>query len=209
MKSALIVGATGVVGRELVQQLCQHPDYDLVVAWVRRPFNFEHPKLQVEIIDFDQLGEMPLRAFEEIDGALGTTIKLAGSKDAFRKVDFVYPVQLAEWGKRAGTPTFVLVSAPGANPDSSFFYLKTKGETEEAVKACDYSRLFVCHPPIIEGNRPDRRLGEELSIRFFKCLPKRWVAKYYPMRGADIAAAILRKVATPSTGIHYFRPYEV
>ena len=114
-KSALVLGATGVVGRELVRELCESPGYDEVEVWTRREIGFCRPKLRARIIDFEGISDIAPHKFDEIFCALGTTIKQAGSREAFLRVDVDYVYAAAKWGKAAGVRCFVLVSSPGAN----------------------------------------------------------------------------------------------
>ncbi|MGR3807328.1 NAD-dependent epimerase/dehydratase family protein [Pasteurella testudinis] len=160
-KTALVVGASGVVGRELVKGLCAHPDYAKVIIWLRRPLAFEHPKLQQQIIDFEHIAEQPHIAVDEVFCALGTTIKQAGNRAQFLKVDVEYPTAVAAWAKHAGATALFLVSAPHANPDSRIFYLRAKGQAEQQIRALDYPKLAIFHPPLIIGERRDKRRGQK------------------------------------------------
>lgn len=204
-KTALVVGATGVVGRELVRQLCAHPAYVRVIAWVRSPWPQAHPKLDVWVLDFDRIGQIPAEAVDEIYCGLGTTIKQAGSRERFLKVDVDYPTAVGQWGRRAGVPRFLLVSAPGANPHSQVFYLRAKGQAEQALKDCGYPVLDIFHPPLIAGERPDKRTGERLMIAVFRHLPPSWFAAYRPMSGAEIAACIIDVAQQAGQGVHTHR----
>ncbi len=211
-KTALVVGATGVVGRALVRRLCEmRPDYGRVLVWARRPLTYRHPKLFVETIDFDRLEDMPPERVSDIYCALGTTLKQAGSKEAFLKVDVQYPEALALWGRRAGARCFVLVSSPGADAASAYLYLRDKGEAEDAARAAGYESLISVHPPLIDGQRTDFRLGEILGISFFnlfgRLLPEKY-EKYKPMSGGQIAAAILAATENPEPGEKIVHPYE-
>lgn len=191
-KTALVVGATGVVGRALVRQLCESPDHDQVIAWVRRPLPEPlHPKLVLRQVDFDQIAQLPTEAVDEIYCALGTTIQQAGSRERFLMVDVDYPSAVGAWGKRAGAERFLLVSAPNANLASRVFYLQAKGRAEQALRACDYPALDIFHPPIIVGDRPDQRRGEAWAIRVYKWLPRSVLPSYRPMTGDAIAAAMI------------------
>ncbi|WP_298788050.1 NAD(P)H-binding protein, partial [uncultured Campylobacter sp.] len=120
-KSALVLGATGVVGRELVRELCDSPDYDEVEAWVRREIGFCHPKLRAQVIDFEGISDIAPHKFYEIFCALGTTMKQASSREAFLRVDVDYVYAAAKWGKAAGVRRFVLVSSLGASEGSPNF----------------------------------------------------------------------------------------
>lgn len=212
-KTALVVGATGVLGRALVRRLCEmRPDYGRVLVWTRRPLRYRHPKLFVETVDFDRIEDMPLEKVDDIYCALGATMAKVVTQSAFLKVDVEYPEALALWGRRAGASCFVLVSAPGANVSSRFFYLRAKGEAEEAVRNAGYSSLVIVHPPLIDGRREDFRFWELLGISFFglfgRFLPEKY-EKYKPMSGGEIATAIATVTQNPQPGEQIVLPYEV
>ena len=186
-KSALVLGATGVVGRELVRELCDSPDYDEVEAWARREIGFCHPKLRARIIDFERISDIAPHKFDEIFCALGTTMKQAGSREAFLRVDVDYVYAAAKWGKAAGARRFVLVSSPGANEGSLSFYLRAKGQIERRVSELGFDSLQIARPPLILGERPDARPLERLAAAVFKLLPARVLSKFRPLSGAHIA----------------------
>lgn len=163
-KTALVVGATGIVGKELVKQLCNNQSYKKVVVWVRHPITFTHPKLDIRIIDFDHIDQIPIEPIDEIYCALGTTIKQAGSKAQFLKVDVEYPTAVGEWGQKAGVSSFLLVSAPNADRNSTLFYLQAKGLVERELIEMPWHSLMIFHPPLISGKRTDKRILEQLAI---------------------------------------------
>ena len=170
-KSALVLGATDVVGRELVRELCESPGYDEVEVWTRREIGFCRPKLRARIIDFEGISDIVPHKFDEFFCALGTTMKQAGSREAFLRVDVDYVYAAAKWGKAAGVWRFVLVSSLGANEGSLSFYLRAKGQIERRVSKLGFDSLQVVRPPIILGERPDARLLERLAAAVFKLLP--------------------------------------
>lgn len=185
-KSALVLGATGVVGRELVRELCESADYDEVEVWVRREIGFCRPKLRARIIDFEGISDIAPHKFDEFFCALGTTMKQAGSREAFLRVDVDYVYAAAKWGKAAGVRRFVLVSSPGAS-DSLSFYLRAKGRIERRVSELGFDSLQIVRPPIILGERPDARPLERLAAAVFKLLPACVFGKFRPLSGASIA----------------------
>ena len=187
-KSALVLSATGVVGRELVRELCESPGYDEVEAWAHRQTDFCHFKLCMRIIDFEGISDIAPHKFDEIFCALGTTMKQAGSREAFLRVDVDYVYATVKWGKQsAGVRRFVLVSAPGANEGSPSFYLRAKGQIERRVSELGFDSLQIVRPPIILGERPDARLLERLAAAVFKLLPACVFGKFRPLSGASIA----------------------
>ena len=186
-KTALVVGATGVVGRELVRELCDSPDYDEVEAWVRREIGFCHPKLRAQVIDFEGISDITPHKFDEIFCALGTTMKQAGSREAFLRVDVDYVYAAAKWGKAAGVRRFVLVSSGGANEGSPSFYLRAKGQIERRVSELGFDSLQIVRPPLILGERSDTRPLERIAEAVFKLLPACVLGKFRPLSGASIA----------------------
>ena len=141
-RTALIAGATGLVGSLCLKQMLADPAYDQVIAISRRPVP-ESPKLTQKIVDFDKLGQLTSIADDDAFCALGTTIRKAGSQEAFRKIDVGYSKAFAELALAAGARQFALVSSVGANPRSTNFYLRTKGEIEDAVKALPFTSVHI------------------------------------------------------------------
>lgn len=174
----LLIGATGLVGSHVLHQALDDPRITEVIAPTRRALP-NHPKLFAPLIDFEQL---PTDAvWWQVDAvicALGTTMKKAQSKEAFRRVDHDYPLAVARLARRQGTPTYVLNSALGADVGSRFFYSRVKGEVEQGLVASDFASLTLVRPGLISGNRPEFRLGELVAESVLTVLgpvlPKRW-----------------------------------
>ncbi len=159
---AIVVGATGLVGSALCRQLQHDGRYDPVVVLTRRPLAFAaSPPLQVETIDFSRLDEWkPEVAVETVFCALGTTMQKAGSEAAFRAVDQDLVLAVARLARRAQARHFIMVSSIGANASASPFYLRVKGETEDAVAAMDLPHVAVLRPSLLTGERDERRPSE-------------------------------------------------
>ena len=193
MTSALVVGATGVVGREVVQQLCEDTNYSRVVVLSRRPLTFSHPKLTVHIVDFDeQKSWSELVNTDVVYCALGTTLKQAGSKAQQRKIDLDLPLSIATVAKKLNVKQFVLVSSSGANPNSSSFYFQTKGQLEQELIALNFSQLLIVRPSVLVGQRSERRFGELTAAFVLNKLA--WLpglSKYQPIKGSTVAKAML------------------
>ncbi|WP_020569436.1 NAD-dependent epimerase/dehydratase family protein [Neolewinella persica] len=164
-KIALLLGATGLVGSALLDELLAHDAYIRVIAPTRRPMHRQHDKLENPVINFDELeeyaGKLPC---QDVFIALGTTIKKAGSKEAFRKVDFDYIVKGALVAKTGGANQCLLVSSSGADVESRFFYTSVKGQTEEAIKDLGFWATHIFQPGVLVGNREEFRLGERIGI---------------------------------------------
>ena len=161
-KTALIAGASGLTGGYLLNLLLESPEYSSVIAYVRKSSGLTHPKLKEIVVDWETLQE-PVAA-EDIFCCLGTTIKKAGSQEAFRRVDYNYPLQLAQLQYRGGSQQFLLVSAMGADAKSSIFYSRVKGELENALQSIGYKSLHIFRPSFIAGPRKESRTGEKIGL---------------------------------------------
>src|SRR5919204_4386517 len=189
--SVLLVGATGLVGRECVRQFAAHPAFERVVAVVRRPLpsDLRLPKVQEHIVEFDHLAEhAELFRVTHVLSALGTTLRQAGSKVRFRQVDYDYALAVARLGAEHGARHFLLVSSLGASSASRIFYSRVKGELEDAVLRLPYRSITIVRPSLLVGERFESRLGEEIGKRLAFLMPR----KYKPVEGAVVAAALLR-----------------
>ncbi|MBP3223878.1 MAG: NAD(P)H-binding protein [Campylobacter sp.] len=203
-KKALIVGATGVVGREILNELLSDESYDKITIWVRRDPEISHPKLTTKVINFDEISQISPEFFDEIFCALGTTMKIAGSKEAFLKVDVEYVKNTAIWGKMGGAKRFLLVSAPNADENSMFFYFRAKAMAEKAVIAQNYETTQIFAPPLIKGERKDKRIMEKFMIGFYELFPKSWFDNY-PMSGKEIAKQIVKAAKMGEKGVKFYR----
>ncbi len=203
-RTALIIGATGLVGGHLVQQLCASEQYSRVTALVRRKLDVSHPKLQQEIIDFNHLEAVESRMnAQDVFCALGTTIRVAGSQEAFRKVDFEYPVRVAELAQKQGAEQYFLVSAIGADARSAVFYSRVKGEAEDAIAALNYRTFVSFRPSFLAGNRAESRLGEELGIAGARLLEFALVGpfkKYRVIQAETVARGMLLEAVRNQVG---------
>ena len=188
-RTALLVGATGLVGSFLLKRLIASPAYSRVIAWVRRPLAATDPKLAVEIVDFDHLEEHRIDG-EDVYCCLGTTIKQAGSQEAFRRVDFAYPVALARRAVEDGVRRLFVVSALGANAHSSVFYSRVKGEMEQAVRACGVPQTYFFRPSLLDGPRKESRVGERIGSLVGSLLGP-LLGKYRPIQADAVAEAML------------------
>jgi uncharacterized protein YbjT (DUF2867 family) len=195
----LIAGATGLVGRECVRQLCSAGGITLVRALVRRRLTDQpaSPLLDERVADFGTLeSHADLFAVDAIVCALGTTMKRAGSRAAFRAVDLDLPLRIARLGLSRGARHFVLVSALGANPRSRFFYNRVKGELEDALAGLGYPSLTILRPSILLGDREEFRLGERIGIPLMRLVP----GQAAPIHARDVAAVVVRQVLEPPDG---------
>lgn len=165
---ALVIGATGATGKDLVNQLLQDKDFEEVDIFVRKPIDIQNDKLKTHIVNFEKPEEWKNMVKGDVAfSCLGTTLKTAGSKEAQRKVDFDYQYEFAKAAKENNVDDYVLVSAYGANPNSRIFYSKMKGELEEAVKQLHFTKITIFKPGMLERKDSDRS-GEVLGSRIIK-----------------------------------------
>jgi uncharacterized protein YbjT (DUF2867 family) len=198
----ILVGSTGLVGRHVLDLALADPRVDTVIAPARRALP-QHPKLLAPIVDFDELPkDAPWWQADAVICTLGTTMRVAGSKPAFRRVDHDYPLAVAHLTKQHGTPAFVLTSATGASVSSPFFYNRVKGELERDLAGMGFQSLTFVRPGLIEGQRDERRPGERaasIALRLLHpLLPRLW--RINPAR--QIAHRLLDAAANQRPGIH-------
>jgi uncharacterized protein YbjT (DUF2867 family) len=190
MKTALLLGATGLVGSQLLDQLLQDERYAKVIALTRRPLEQAHPKLRQEIIDFDQPDPGKIKG-DDLFCALGTTLRKAGSKEAQYRIDCTYPYEIGKIARDNGVQQFLLVSSLGADAKSSNFYLKTKGELEEKLAALGFKTFVSARPSLLLGERTEFRLGEKIGIVlagvFGFLIPK----KFRGIQAGQVASALI------------------
>lgn len=206
--SAVVVGATGLVGRECLKQLAACPRFERVTALARRalPDDIQDPKLRAVVVDFDRLDERrDVFQVSHAFCAFGTTIKQAGSQERFRQVDFGYPLRVAQLAVAAGARHFLLVSSVGASATSRGFYLRVKGELEEAVTALGFRSLTIVRPSLLLGGRKEFRLGEELAMRFSWAFPR----KYRAVHVRDVARALVHAAAEDQPGVRVIENHEI
>lgn len=189
-----IIGATGLVGSELTEILGHLPELTKIKAFTRSPLGRMPAKVENYIINFDQLEnyESQLKA-DIFICCLGTTIKKAGSQDQFKKVDYEYPLNFAKIAERTGAKKLLIVTAMGADSNSTIFYNRTKGQLEDKVRELHISQVEIFRPSLILGDRKEKRLGEDLMKKVFhltKGIFKGRLEKYRPIESSDIAKAM-------------------
>lgn len=200
-RTAFVVGATGFVGQLLIKQLCDDVAYEKVITFTRRKTDLLHPKLDQQVASFEELTATNLVGVDDVFCCLGTTISKAGSKEAFKQVDYTFPVKVAALAKEQNVAHFIIISAMWANPKSCFFYTKTKGELEETLKAMQLHRLSMVRPSLLTGARAELRLGEKVSEGVFTLLKPVLLGplqKTHPIAGETVARAMKRIALAPS-----------
>ncbi len=194
-RTALVAGATGLVGSHVLELLLADPRWSHVVTVGRRKPSQQHAKLEQRVLDLSGLESMSdLPYVDDVFCCLGTTIKQAGSQPAFRLVDHEFVVGLARAGLRAGATQFLLVSAIGADPESRVFYSRVKGETEAAIRKLSYRGIQIFRPSLLLGERAEFRLGERIAMLGAPLLPALLfgrLRRYRPIQARAVAQAMV------------------
>ena len=194
-RTALVAGATGLVGSHVLELLLADPQWSHVVTVGRRKTSNQHAKLEQRVLNLSELDSVTdLPHVDDVFCCLGTTIKQAGSQPAFRLVDHEFVVGLARAGLRAGATQFLLVSAIGADPESRVFYSRVKGETEAAIRKLSYRGIQIFRPSLLLGDRSEFRLGERIASLGTPMLPLLLVGRlrrYRPIQAATVARAMI------------------
>lgn len=194
-RTALLAGATGLVGSHVLPLLLADDTWTHVVTVGRRSVPHSHEKLEQRILDLGALEAVDLPNADDIFCCLGTTIKQAGSQAAFRRVDYDFVVALARRGLRIGAKQFLLVSAIGADPASRIFYSRVKGEAEAAVRQLPYRGVQILRPSLLLGARAEFRFGERVAMLTAPVMPLFLPGpfrRYRPIRAKTVARALVR-----------------
>ncbi|MDF2934880.1 MAG: putative nucleoside-diphosphate sugar epimerase [Paenibacillaceae bacterium] len=212
-KHALILGATGMVGTQLVRQLAEDPDYGRVTALVRRPLPAPHPGVEEVTVDWDKLEEHShVFSADAVFCCLGTTIKIAGTKEAFRRVDLEYPLTAGRLAKQSGTRAFAIISSLGADEGSPFFYTRVKGEMERRLGELGLPALYILRPSLLTGQRTENRPGEQAAAAISRTMPFLYSGpfrKYKPVEADVVAAAMRGAVKQGEAGIRVYPSAEL
>lgn len=202
MTTVMLVGATGLVGGAVLRQAQGDARLDRIVAPTRRELP-PHPKLKNPLVDFERLpADAPWWVVDSVICTLGTTIRKAGSQEAFRRVDHDYPLAVAQLARRHGARAFVLNSATGADPSSRFFYNRVKGEVEEAIRQVGFPCLTIVRPALIGGDRDEFRPAEFVAMRLLRLADPLLPHRYRIVPHDRLAATLLEAAITAAPGEH-------
>ena len=207
-RAVLLVGATGLVGRECLRLLLADPDVMRLVVITRRPLPIDvaAPKLDACVLDFDRLEEHgELFSVDQIVCALGTTMRRAGTRERFRVVDLGIPLRVAQLGAARGARHFLLVSSLGADARSRIFYNRVKGELEQAVRALGFRSLTIVRPSLLRGKRVERRVRERVAMRVMRFAPRRW----RPVQASAVAEALVRAASLDAPGVRVIESRDI
>jgi len=212
-KSAILVGASGLVGGELLNFLLQGEQYSKVIVLGRRPLNITHPKLEEIIVDFEYLDEYKESfSVDDVFCCLGTTIKKAKTKEGFKKVDVDYVLSLARIAKEMKVEKFLIVSSMGANQGSAIFYSKMKGLVEESLKKIGFNSLHIFRPSLLLGKRQEVRSGEAAASVLSQLLLFMFrgpLRKYRPIDAKVVAKGMYRAAQKERDGHYIYMSDEI
>ena len=208
MRTALILGASGLIGGHCLGLLLRDEAYDQVIVLVRKSLLKNHPKLTQHEVNFDALSEHAnLLKADDIFCCLGTTIKKAGSQEAFRKVDFTYAHEAAKLAAHNGATQFLLVSSLGADAKSSVFYSRVKGEIEAAISALNFESVSIFRPSLLLGERTEFRLAERIMEPLAKAFSFFLIGslrKYRAIEARTVAAAMIEIAKAKTQGVNVY-----
>ena len=207
--SAVVVGATGLVGSALVRLLRADDRFGSVAVLSRRPTGVASPKLKEHVVDFEAAAWTGLLRGDVLFSALGTTLAAAGSKQAQHHVDHDHNLRIATAARKNGVPTYVLVSSAGASPRSVLFYSRMKGELERDVEALGFERTRILRPGFLDGDRVEVRTGERLALRLLRPLAPILPPAVRPVRVEVVARAAIVAALGLAAGVVRYEPAEI
>lgn len=207
---ALLIGATGATGKDLLELLLKDDSFHQVDIFVRRDLDFQHAKLKIHVIDFDKPEQWEyLVKGDVLFSCLGTTLKAAGSKEAQWKIDYDYQYQFAKAARENNVNNYVLVSSDYSSPDSLFYYSRMKGQLEEAVKALGFPKLSIFNPPVLIRKNSDRTM-EVVGLKAIQFFNKIGIFLFQkPLPTEILAQAMINSVKTKENGFFKLQGKEI
>lgn len=214
MRTALLLGATGLVGRHTLARLAGDARWSRIVTLDRRPLACASPTHTSHVVDFERLDDVEpgVWACDDVFCGIGTTIKQAGSQAAFRHVDLDIPAHVAQRTHAAGATQMLLVSSMGADAGSRIFYNRTKGQAEAAVRGVGFETVHLLRPSLLTGDRAEVRAGElvgEAVLRIANPLLVGPLKNLRPTPAQDVAAALVSFAAEHTPGVHVHDPEQI
>lgn len=196
MKTAIILGATGLTGGHVLEQLLANNEYETIKLFSRSSSEVKHVKIEEHLVDLlDLTSAKEVFTADEVYCCIGTTKKKTPDNEMYKAIDFGIPSTAAKLCKENGIPVIAVVSAIGANPKSSIFYNRTKGEMEQAVLNAEIDRTYILRPSFIGGNREEKRMGERIGLAVFRFLKPLFIGplkKYAVVEASAIAARMIQ-----------------
>ncbi|HDX9580381.1 TPA: oxidoreductase [Bacillus pseudomycoides] len=212
-RTALVLGASGLIGQEVTQLLLDSDQYDSVTIFVRKPLDWKHEKLQQKKVDFSILEQYKeFFAVDDVFNCLGTTIKKARTKGDFKKVDYEYTLRAARIAEEQAVQNFLVISSMGANPKSLFFYSQVKGQMEDAIKKLVIGGIHIFRPSLLLGERDEFRLGERMGEKISGIIPflfKGSFSKYKPISAEQVAKGMYVTALREESGVHIHESSEI
>jgi uncharacterized protein YbjT (DUF2867 family) len=211
MKTAIVIGATGLVGRQLTELLLKDTRFEKVKVLGRRSTNIMHDKLEEHIVTFDEPDDWKkLVTGDVLYSVLGTTLRTAGSKEAQYKIDYTYQYKIAKMAAANEVPEYVLISSAGSSPNSKIFYSRIKGELERDIQKLPFETIHILRPGMLEGSRETVRTGERIGIGVMKVLSQiPGLKRLQPIHARNVAQAMINATFRHVIGIHSYTLEEV
>ncbi len=208
-RTAVVLGASGLVGGLCLKALVDDPDYTRVLTFGRKelPAQMTRAKVSQRVVDMASLSAADFLGAQDVFSALGTTIRKAGSQAAFRQVDFDLPFRAAQEALQAGVEQFIVVSSVEADPASKNFYLRTKGELEQELARLPFRAVHILRPSLLIGKRTEFRLGEGIAIRIAPLLDLFTLGslrRYHSIRAETVGRAMLAAARQGTAGTHIY-----
>lgn len=212
-KKAILLGATGLIGADLLNKLIADPHYAEVLAISRKAIHINNPKLKQLVVDFDDIDKHAPELFaDDVFCCIGTTAKKTPDKTLYKKIDYQYPLDVAKIAFKNGATSYHLVSAMGADVKSSFFYNRTKGEVERDLQRVGYNNLHIYRPSLLDGPRKESRLAEDLMnglMRWINPLLVGALKKYRSIKTETVASAMRNQANKDLKGIYIYASDEI
>lgn len=212
MAKALVIGATGLIGRELMELLMGDDYFSEIEIWVRKPTYYLNPKIRETIFDFETINIIPKISHDVVYCCIGSTIKKAGSKENFRKIDYDIAVNIARLAERSNVTSLIVISSLGATSKTNNFYLKTKGEMEDSIRDLVIPSISILRPSVLIGNRLEFRLGETIAIfvlKLFGIFLIGGLRKYRGIEATKVARAMITLSSFEWMGVNIIESDEI
>jgi len=212
-KKAILVGASGAIGNSVLKQILSDENFTEVLVLVRKDLGMQHPKLRQLVLNFDEINKYA----SEITGdvvfsCLGTTKAQTPDEAQYRKIDYQYPLDVAWIAQTNGATGYHLISAVGANKNSSTFYIKTKGEVESDLKAVPFESIYIYRPSLLDGERKDKRMAEGIMnvlMRLINPLLIGGLKKYRSIKVSTVASAMIKNSLSEQKGVFVYESDQI